>query len=235
MPGIPCPPWARSHGSGGAPAHLGSGLAHGSMQSDAGGGGGGGGPGGSALGVSATIRPSPESRANTAATMRVLMVAPRSRFRPARCRFRPGSSRGRTRRSWRRCRAGTGLTWNGATVGSASAGPAADKLTEAILTTRPPSKQLNLIEFSHHRPSLVGVGHSTRSPVAVRQSSSTILHVPTGDGARPSCCLRRLPALPGTSNNTWRVGAVDAGERGRELAGTSFPSTAACTAGRSAS
>ena len=108
MPGIPCPPCTRSHGSGGAPAHLGSGLAHGSMQSDAGGGGGGGGPGGSALAVSATIRPSPESRANTAATMRVLMVPPRSRFRPARCRSRPGSSRGRTRRSWRRCRARCG-------------------------------------------------------------------------------------------------------------------------------
>jgi hypothetical protein len=101
MPGIPCPPCTRSHGSGGAPAHLGSGLAHGSMQSHAGGGGGGG---GSALAVSATIRPSPESRANTAATMRVLMVPPRSRFRPARCHSRPGSSRGRTRQSWRRCR-----------------------------------------------------------------------------------------------------------------------------------
>jgi hypothetical protein len=100
MPGIPCPPWARSHGRGGAPAHLGSGLAHGSMQSAA----GGGGPGGSALAGSATIRPSPQSRANTAATMKVPMVAPRSRFRPARCRGRPGSSRGRTRRSWRRRR-----------------------------------------------------------------------------------------------------------------------------------
>jgi hypothetical protein len=36
--------------------------------------------------------------------MKVLVVPPRSRFRPVRCRSRPGSSRGRTRRSWRRCR-----------------------------------------------------------------------------------------------------------------------------------
>ena len=67
MPGIPRPPCARSHGSGGAPAHLGCGLAHGSMQSPDG--GGGGGAGGSAVAVPATIRPSPESRAKTAATM----------------------------------------------------------------------------------------------------------------------------------------------------------------------
>jgi DNA-binding NarL/FixJ family response regulator len=77
-------------------AHLGSGLAHGSMQSAA---GGGDGTGGSALAAAATIMPSPQSRANAAATMRILTVAPRSRFRPARCRSRPGSSRWQTRDS----------------------------------------------------------------------------------------------------------------------------------------